>query len=358
MLDFTHGPDRRSWVESANDPDTDFPIQNLPLGVERGGRIVTAIGDEVFDTGRTGLLNGLGGDLRHELSAALERGATPRPERLMSDVELVLPYDTRSFTDFYAGIHHARAATKILRPGSDLQPNYAWVPIAYQGRSSSLRVSGAPVKRPHGQLGPGEFAPCAKLDFELELGFFVSGTPQDIRDAPNHITGFVLLNDWSARDIQRWEMAPLGPFLSKSFATTISPWVVTPAALEPFRVAPMAHDEGPLPYLSDPADQGLDIELEVRVNGEPVTHSNARHLYWTPAQMLTHHASNGCRMEPGDLLGTGTISGPEPDQLGSLLELTADSRYLQDGDTVTFTARCTREGFASIGFGECTGTVI
>lgn len=430
-LDATHDPDRLSWIASANDPSTDFPLQNLPLGSARDAcgetTVVVAIGDAVLDLARAshaGLLDGTPAELvrgearlnrllalpsreltglRHSLAALLERGSAHEAAvreadgvlRAAAETELETPTKIGSFTDFYAGIHHARAASKILVPGGDVGPNYRWVPIAYQSRASTVRPSGAPVRRPAGQLAPPDadpvFASCAMLDFELELGFYLgestrAGQPVPVGDAADHIAGFCLLNDWSARDIQRWEMAPLGPFLSKSFATTISPWVVTSDALRPFRVPAMDRpedDPAPLPYLHDDADQaagGLSVELAVwlrtaRMREQDaeralLLRSDARHLYWTPAQMLAHHTSNGCDLQTGDLLGTGTISGPAPEQLGSLLELTDDGRqpaalpngeireYLQDGDEVTLTGRCVRDGFIPIGFGDCTGTIM
>ncbi|MGI8714737.1 MAG: fumarylacetoacetase [Solirubrobacteraceae bacterium] len=427
-IDQTHDPARRSWVESANDPDEDFPIQNLPLGVARGqdGRrtLSVAIGDRVLDLGaaaRSRLLTGTAAEiaagapeqrlnevlarpaaqltgLRQQLGWLLDAGAAERPELLSPAAELgfELPCRIGNYTDFYAGIHHAQAASEILGRGGGLGANYRWVPIAYQSRSTSVRASGATVPRPAGQTvaAPGAdptFGPCAMLDFELELGFYVGaptelGRPVRIGDASDHIAGFCLLNDWSARDIQRWEMAPLGPFLSKSFATTVSPWVITSDALAPFRTHAMTRADGdpqPLDHLHDDGDQahgGLAIELAVslqslamRSRGEPPTvilRSDARHLYWTPAQMLAHHTSNGCNLVSGDLIGTGTVSGPRDDQLGSLLELTYDGQrpvslpgdeprgYLQDGDEVTLTARCVRAGYVSIGFGRCSGTVI
>jgi fumarylacetoacetase len=428
--DLTHDPDRRSWLASANEADTDFPLQNLPFGAARNATgettVVVAIGDSVLDlrlaaeahlvTPSVGelvsgemrlnrLLNLPSRELtglRHALSQLLERGSTseatvrstPGMLRPAGEVELLAPTRIGSFTDFYAGIYHARAASKILIPGGDVAPNYRWVPIAYQSRASTVRPSGTPVRRPAGQLPRSGadplFAPCEMLDFELELGFYIgqdtAGKPVPITDAAQHIAGFCLLNDWSARDIQRWEMAPLGPFLAKSFATTISPWMVTSDALRPFRIPAMtrsADDPAPLPYLHDEVDQttgGLAVELAVwlrtaqmRAHGHDRTlllRSDSRHLYWTPAQMVAHHTSGGCDLQTGDLLGTGTISGPAPEELGSLLELTEDGRtpvnlsngevrrYLEDGDEVTFTGRCTREGFISIGFGDCTGTVV
>jgi fumarylacetoacetase len=430
-LDDTHDPNRKSWVASANDATTDFPLQNLPLGVGRNPSgeptAVAAIGDSVLDLDRaaaTGLLPELeqelvrGEDwlnrflarparqltaLRHAVVRLLEQGseaeATIRASgdmlRSADAVQLLTPTRIGSFSDFFAGIYHARAASRALGAGDDVGPNYRWVPIAYQSRASTVRPSGTDVRRPSGQLArPGTdpvYAPCAMLDFELELGCFVgeptvAGRPVGIGDANRHIAGFCLLNDWSARDIQRWEMAPLGPFLAKNFATTISSWMVTADALRPFRVPamPRAEDEPrPLPYLWDDDDQaagGVAIDLtvwlrtaEMRARGAdalPLLRSNARHLYWTPAQMLTHHTSSGCDLQTGDLLGSGTISGPAPDQRASLLELTDNGRhpltlpsgetrgYLQDGDQVTFTGRCQREGCVSIGFGECSGTVV
>lgn len=428
-VDETHDPERRSWVESANDPATDFPIQNLPLGVGRtpggGITVLTAIGNEALDLQRVAaaglldldphLLSGTDGlnpllarspdeltALRRGLVGLLERGAqaedtirsTEGMLRPVDAVELLTPTRIGSFTDFFAGIYHAQAASKALGRSGDLGPNYRWVPIAYQSRGSTVRPSGAAVRRPTGQLprpdGDPVYAPCEMLDFELELGIVVGngstvGEPVPIGEASRHIAGFCLLNDWSARDIQRWEMAPLGPFLSKSFATTISPWLVTADAVRPFRIPAMARDDGdppPLPYLRDATDQahgGLAIELsvwlrtaEMRTRGAAsalLTRSDARHLYWTPAQMLTHHTSGGCDLQTGDLLGSGTISGPVPEQFASLLELTNDGRtpisldggtthgYLQDGDEVTFTGRCRRDGYAPIGFGHCAGTI-
>lgn len=429
--DHTHEPGRTSWVQSANDGDTDFPLQNLPLGVAGNGvdesSVVVAIGDYALDlsaAAAAGLLdavdpallhgpdrlNGLlarpGAELtalRHALVALLESGSRAEAtissdEGMLRPIEsltLVTPTRIGSFTDFFAGIYHARTASRILNRGGDVGPNYRWIPVAYQSRASTVRASGAPVRRPAGQIPQGDgdpvFAPCAKLDFELELGFYVGpatalGEPVPIAHAADHIAGFCLLNDWSARDIQRWEMAPLGPFLAKSFATTISPWIVTTDALRPFRVPPIRRGDGepqPLPYLRDDADQaagGVTVELAawlrtsaMRDRGEEralLLRSNARHLYWTPAQMLAHHTSGGCDLQSGDLLGSGTISGPTDAELASLLELAADEEkpvalpdgesrsYLQDGDEVIFTGRCIRDGYVSIGFGECAGTVV
>ena len=313
-----------------------------------------------------------------------------------STCALHLPVLVGDYTDFFAGIHHAATTGAILRPDSPLPLNYKWIPVAYHARSSSVVVSETPIHRPFGQVGsrdgqPPRYAASSRLDFELELGFYVGcgnqiGTTIDIADASKHIAGYCLLNDWSARDIQRWESVPLWPFLSKSFATTVSPWVVTLDALRPFRCPAMqrgSQDPTPLSYLFDKVDQengGLDIELSVflqtrqmRENNMPrlmITQSNARYLYWTPAQMIAHHASGGCNLRSGDLIGTGTISGPESTQRGSLLELTAGGKraielpngeirhFLEDGDEIVFRATCHRDGFASIGFGACVGQIL
>ncbi|MFC0408674.1 fumarylacetoacetase [Roseomonas elaeocarpi] len=428
--DSTHDAARRSWVASANTGATDFPIQNLPYGLfseSTGGErsIGVAIGDQVLNlrgvaeagllpegcaaAARATLLDPLlalpGTELaalRERLVALLDAGAEERERlspllRAQNGVTMHRPTSVGNYSDFYAGIHHARAAGALLTPENPLPANYKWVPIGYHGRASSVQVSGAPVRRPLGQLPPAEvggapgYGPSGRLDLELEMGVVLGrgnarGEPVPVGQAAEHIAGFCLLNDWSSRDVQRWEMFPLGPFLSKSFATTVSPWVVTPEALAPFRVAAMARPEGdpaPLPYLLDAADQaagGLDVRLSVLIRTarmraageEPVViiTSNARHLYWTPAQMVTHHASNGCDLQPGDLLGTGTISGPTEAELSSLLELTVGGtrpatlpngevrRFLEDGDEIILRGRCERPGFAAIGFGECRGTIL
>jgi fumarylacetoacetase len=432
-LDETHDPARHSFVESANDPGTDFPIQNLPLGIfattaDPTPRIGVAIGDRIFDLKRAShlellppslpgavfeqnTLNALFGhgrpllrQLRLCLANLLDQQPSSNAAR-RSAADLLTPIDqctmhrptqVANYTDFYAGIYHARAAGALLTPENPLPQNYKWVPIAYHGRASSVQVGQGTVRRPLGQRPPAEaggapgFGPCERLDFELEMGFYVSGgngigNPIPIGEAGREIVGFSLLNDWSARDIQRWEMFPLGPFLSKSFATSVSPWVVTSDALVPFRVAAMARPEGdprPLGYLLDDTDQsagGVDVDLEVYLSTERMRHeaqpaariltSNARHLYWTPAQMVAHHTVNGCNLEAGDLIGTGTISGPSPQQLSSMLEFTAAGAkpvvlpngehrgFLSDGDEITFSGRCSRTGFASIGFGSCTGRI-
>jgi fumarylacetoacetase len=433
MIDETHSAARRSWVASANG-HSDFPIQNLPLGVfappggaARGG---VAIGDEIFDLAAAlelGLFDGLAAQaaeaasgatlkplfalgsetrraLRRRISEILDADSRERASiealraRLLhrtEDCRLELPAAIGDYTDFFAGIHHATNAGKLFRPDNPLLPNYKYVPIGYHGRASSIRASGAELRRPNGQRkGASEavpsFGPSRSLDYELELGVWIGpgnalGTPIAIAEAANHVAGFCLLNDWSARDIQGWEYQPLGPFLGKSFLTTISPWVVTPEALAPFRTAQAtrpAGDPAPLPYLWNAADQAagaFDIELEVFLltqglesKGHPphrLSLSNARHLYWTIAQLVTHHSNGGCNLRPGDLFGTGTISAPSDDGVGSLLEISAGGRrplalpsgetrrFLEDGDTVIMRAHCRRDGFATIGFGECRGTV-
>ena len=430
-LDHTHDPARTSWVVSANG-HADFPLQNLPLGVftppaETAPRGGVAIGDQVLDLAaahRAGLLHGEAAAVaelaaRPRLNAYLAAGAEARqalraglfallaegaPERATLEPLLYparqcrvhLPAEIGDYTDFYAGINHALNVGKQFRPDQPLLPNYKWVPIGYHGRSSSIRPSGTPVHRPQGQRkGPNDaepsVGPSRRLDYELELGIWIGpgneqGTTIPIADAGNHIAGFCLLNDWSARDIQGWESQPLGPFLAKSFLTSISPWIVAPEALAPFRVPQMARppgDPAPLSYLYDEADQhtgALDIELEVLLLtpclvalGLPpqrLSIGSARHLYWTVAQLVTHHASNGCNLRPGDLFGSGTISAPAADGFGSLLEITqggktpialasgATRTFLEDGDEVIILARARRDGAATIGFGEVRGVVV
>ncbi|WP_416759439.1 fumarylacetoacetase [Pseudomonas sp. BNK-6] len=423
----------RSWVESANG-HPDFPLQNLPLGVfsTQGSapRSGVAIGEQIFDleaaleaglfegqakaavqAARGGQLNAffqLGRParvaLRERLLELLGEGSSLRDKiqalgakllPLAADCQMHLPAKINDYTDFYVGIEHAQNVGKLFRPDNPLLPNYKYVPIGYHGRASTIRVSGADVRRPKGQTLPAgqsepTFGPCARLDYELELGIWIGqgnemGEPIAIGDAAEHIAGFCLLNDWSARDIQAWEYQPLGPFLSKSFITSISPWVVTAEALEPFRQAQPQRPEGdpqPLPYLLDKRDQaagGFDIELEVllitqamREQGLPahrLTLSNTQYMYWTVAQMVAHHSVNGCQLQAGDLFGSGTLSGPQSGQFGSLLEITEGGKkpielasgevrkFLEDGDEIILRGRCRREGFASIGFGECRGTV-
>jgi fumarylacetoacetase len=434
MIDDTHSSKRRSWVASANG-HADFPIQNLPHGVfarpGKGPRGGVAIGDDIFDLAAAldaGLFDGpareaaeaasgatlnrffaLGRDarvaLRRRLGEILDADGRDRAKiealraqlvHRAADCRLELPAAIGDYTDFFAGINHAVNAGKLFRPDNPLLPNYKYVPIGYHGRASSIKVSGGDVRRPNGQRKPANetipsFGPSRSLDLELELGVWIGsgnelGQPIPIGDAASHIAGFCLLNDWSARDVQGWEYQPLGPFLGKSFFTSISPWVVTPEALAPFRIAQAKRPEGdpePLPYLSDASDQaggGLDIGLEVfllteglRAKGLPahrLTASNARHLYWTVAQLVAHHTCNGCNLRPGDIFGTGTISGPTEDSLGSLLEISGGGRqpvtlasgetrrFLEDGDTVIMRAHCSREGYAGIGFGECRGTIV
>src|SRR5579883_696519 len=369
---------QKSWVSSANDGQTDFPLQNLPFGVfssgEEGPRIGIAIGDQVLDLGgcvRQGLLDSLEGPLQRACCAPvlnplmeLGRGAVTAlrqrvqalldeeaPSKIrsqvgalllpMARVTMHLPAAIGDYTDFYASLYHATNVGRLFRPDQPLLPNYKYVPIGYHGRASSIVVSGTPVTWPSGQrktpAGDVEFGPSQALDYELEIGCFIGpgnalGTPIPISAAGEHVFGVCLLNDWSARDIQSWEYQPLGPFLAKSFCTSISPWIVTMEALAPFRARAFTRAEGdpaPLPYLSDAEDQafgGLDVTLEVWLQSAQMTkpvrigRSSSRQLYWTLAQLVTHHTSNGCNLQPGDLLGTGTISGPDPESRGCLLE--------------------------------------
>ncbi|GBU15497.1 fumarylacetoacetase [Polaromonas sp.] len=432
-LDFSHDAGLRSWLASANLLETDFPIQNLPLAMfRRAGspqeafRPGVAIGDQIVDLlalRDAGLLTAevaasLAGcehgqlnafmargrlarvALRHALCALLREGSSQQSAvqatlLAQADAEYALPCRIGDYTDFYTGIHHATAVGKLFRPDNPLLPNYKWVPIGYHGRASSIGVSGQKFLRPRGQTkGPNEdvpvLRPSQRLDYELELGVFVGqgnalGTPIAIEQAEEHAFGLVLLNDWSARDLQAWEYQPLGPFLAKNFASTISPWVVTMEALAPFR-SPFVRAEGepqPLPYLTCASHQeqgGLDVALEVLIQTaamreaglppERLSQSNYRDAYWTVAQMITHHAVNGCNLQAGDLLGSGTQSGPRPEQAGSLLELSeggqcpltlanGESRtFLQDGDAIVLRAHCERKGFRRIGFGDCQGQVL
>ena len=430
-LDETHNPARVSWVASANG-HADFPIQNLPLGIvstasNQMPRGAVAIGDQVLDLGAAldaGLFEGdatkaaglaagstlnafMGAGaavrkaLRARLSEIFVEGSVDRAaaEPLLvaaSDCTMHLPAAIGDYTDFYAGIHHALNVGRQFRPDNPLLPNYKFVPIGYHGRSSSIVASGAPVRRPQGQRkAPNDAAPIVgpsrRLDYELELGIWIGpgnelGTPIPIGEAAQHVAGFCLLNDWSARDLQAWEYQPLGPFLAKNFTTSISPWVVTPEALAPFRIAQPPRPEGdpaPLPYLADPLDQArgaFDLEIEVLLHTSclkakhlpphRLSIGSTKHLYWTVAQLVTHHASNGCNLRPGDLLGSGTISAPTPDGYGSLLEITQGGAqpielasgntrtFLDDGDEVIFRARGRRAGAASIGFGEVRGTIL
>ena len=374
----------KSWVESANG-HFEFPLENLPIGRFRWNGEVHrgfAIGDSI-----------LIGDDRASAQELLSDHAPNRDEtakRLVKqrDVEMLLPYDIGNYTDFYASIHHATNVGSMFRPDNPLLPNYKWMPIGYHGRASSIVVSGTPFRRPKGQTrddanAPPQFGPSKRLDYELEVGAIIGrsnalGQPVSIEHAEEHILGLCLVNDWSARDIQTWEYQPLGPFLAKNFATSVSPWIVTLDALEPFRVAPSPRPEGdpaPLPYLSSPNDRAFDITLEVWLRSdkmrEPmlVSRGNFRDMYWTFAQMVAHHTSNGCNLQAGDLIASGTVSGTTKESRGCLLERawrgteplelpTGETRkFLEDGDEVIFRAHCERDGLR-IGFGECRGTVL
>lgn len=434
-LDGTRDPGLRSWVESANDGDTDFPIQNLPFGTfrhefEERPRIGIAIGDQVVDcleAARAGLFDQLNPAVRDALQGwslnglmELERDDVSSVRRLvsrlleagtpegaaaqkvrdrvlvpMARVSMIVPAEIGDYTDFYASIHHARRVGALFRPDNPLLPNYQWIPIGYHGRSSSIVASGTQVQRPRGQTRKGNdgspsFGPSAGLDYEVELAIWIGGAnaigePVPMARAGEFIFGLGLLNDWSARDIQSWEYQPLGPFLSKNFLSTVSPWVVTADALEPFRAPAAVRDAAdpqPLPYLDDASDRAhgaYDVILEASVSSATMremsiapmvlSRSEAQSLYWTPAQLVAHHTSNGCNLRPGDLLGSGTVSGPTDDSRACLLELTrrgADPvrlptgevrSFLQDGDEVIVRGWCEREGAARIGFGECRGVV-
>lgn len=436
-IDPTNDPALRSWVQTANLRGADFPIQNLPFGIfRRAGtreapRVGVAIGAAILDIAAclaAGLFDGDSAAraaatacamptlnelmsrgpsarraLRQALSALLADSVAAHRRQIaehalvpQQEAELFLPAQIGDYTDFYASVHHATNVGSMFRPDQPLLPNYKWVPIGYHGRASSIVVSGTPVRRPVGQRkGPNDevpsVGPSRSLDYELELGAFVGtgnalGEPIPMAQADDHLFGLCLLNDWSARDLQAWEYQPLGPFLAKNFASTISPWVVTLEALEPFRapLAPRAEgDPAPLPYLTDRADQergGFAITVETWLRtarmqeaGEPavrITQGQATDLYWSMAQMLVHHASNGCNLRPGDLLGSGTISGPSPESRGCLLELTwrgaepitlpnGETRaFLHDGDELQITAFAERDGAVRIGFGVCTGVVL
>lgn len=432
MLDETHDPGLRSWLDSANEAACDFPIQNLPFAVfrRRGSheafRGGVALGEQIVDLAaladagvldgeaqraaqagaqsRLNALMGLGstgrGALRLALSRALRAGSPLQAalEPLLvpqAQAEYEVPAHIGDYTDFYTSVHHATQIGRLFRPDNPLLPNYKWVPIGYHGRSSSIVVSGRDFHRPVGQtMPPGaqqpSLGPSKRLDIELELGIFVGtgnplGDPIPIGQAESHVFGLCLLNDWSARDIQAWEYQPLGPFLAKNFATTVSPWVVTLEALAPYR-APFtrpADDPQPLPYLDSPANRSggaLDIQLEVALQtprmrqaaqgAASICRTSYRHAYWTLAQLVAHHTVNGCNLQPGDLLGSGTLSGPTPQEAGALIELTAGGKqpltlpgneqrvFLEDGDTVILRGWCERPGAARIGLGECVGTVL
>jgi fumarylacetoacetase len=438
----THDPKLESWIESANDPSTDFPLQNLPLATraaEHEGEvwqsIVTRVGDMFVNLNHiAALADDLGLDaeqwalfdledlvasgnwpaVRRDLQKLLSKGNTklkdhPEVDEIVvpaDDDELLVPLPIGDYTDFYASVHHATNVGTMFRPDNPLLPNYKWIPVGYHGRASSVVPSGVPIRRPKGQLAPGEdggapsFEPCKLLDYELEMGFFVGrenelGEPISIDRAEDHIFGMCLLNDWSARDIQKWEYQPLGPFLAKNFASTISPYIVTMEALAPFRCEAENRPEGdpqPLKHLDSDSNRksgGVDVTLEVYLSSakmreqgmQPVRISTGsfRNMYWTIAQMLTHHSSSGCNMQIGDLLGSGTVSGPSREERGCLLELTWDGskdnpvpgtqrtpiklptgeerKFLADGDEVILKGYCEREGYRRIGFGECRGII-
>jgi len=441
-IDQTHDSTLESWIVSANDPNTDFPLQNLPLATRVAAHdgevwesIVTRVGNSFINLNHIGaiaqdlgldpqtwalfdleelMLGGEWPEMRRDLQVLLTKGNTKlqnHPERdeivvPADDAQLVVPLPIGDYTDFYASVHHATNVGTMFRPDNPLLPNYKWIPVGYHGRASSVISSGVPVRRPKGQLAPSSeggkptFEPCKLLDHELEMGFFVGranelGEPITIDRAEDHIFGMCLLNDWSARDLQKWEYQPLGPFLAKNFATSISPYIVTMEALAPFRCEAEKRPEGdpqPLPHLDSEANRssgGVDVTLEVylaskqmREKGlDPVRISRGRFrtMYWTIAQRLTHHSSSGCNMQPGDLLGSGTVSGPTRDSRGCMLELTWDGdkdnpvpgtqrtplmlptgeerKFLADGDEVILKGYCEREGYRRIGFGECRGII-
>jgi fumarylacetoacetase len=431
-LNFTHDPALTSWVESANQENCDFPIQNLPFAVFRSAnsqqsfRGGVAIGDQILDLGAakvSGVFSGIAqqaieacdapelnqfmgmgkaawSELRAALSKALTSGSTAQAKLescliAQHEAEYKLPCTIGDYTDFYTSIHHATAVGKLFRPDNPLLPNYKWVPIGYHGRSSSIDVSGQSFKRPKGQLKAPDatqpiVAPCKRLDYEMEVGIYMgNGNPLgdsiSIQQAEDHVFGLCLFNDWSARDIQGWEYQPLGPFLAKNFASTVSPWIITTEALAPFRSAWTrdADDPQPLEYLESPQNResgGFDIQLEVQLEtekmrnaGEPASHlslSNFKHSYWTVAQMVAHHTINGCNLKPGDMFGSGTQSGPAHEEAGSMLELSIGGKqtitldngetrtFLEDGDTVIMRGWCNKEGAKRIGFGEVTGTIL
>jgi fumarylacetoacetase len=434
-LDETHNPSRRSWLASANAEGCPFPVQNLPFGVfrrkagkeaPRGG---VAIGDRVLDLAAAARTLGLEGKaleaaracagptlnplaalgrpywkaLRLALSRALSTEAPARRQAALdkhlvplSRAELFVPVAIGDYTDFYTSSHHATNIGRMFRPDNPLMPNFKWIPIGYHGRSSSIVVSGTRVQRPCGQTRAPDaeapaFGPSKRLDYEAELGLVIGpgnalGKPVAISRALEHVFGVVLLNDWSARDIQAWEYQPLGPFLAKNFASTVSPWIVTLEALAPFRApaAPRpAGDPAPLPYLADAHDAAtghFDIEVEMWLRTakmreskrEPhrLSHTSYKTSYWTPAQIVAHHASNGCNLRPGDLLGTGTISGPARGEEGAMIEITQGGKFpvelpggemrafIADGDEVIERGRCARAGCVGIGFGEAAALVL
>jgi fumarylacetoacetase len=440
-IDHTHDVNATSWVESA--ADSDFPIQNLPFcsftKEGRDRRIGVGIGDCILDLkacADAGLFEGITAfaveaetlnlvmslnleqriALRHRLFELLSADCGDirdnqqlRDEAIVkqSDATFHTPCDVGDYTDFYASVFHATNVGSMFRPNNPLLPNYKHIPIGYHGRASSVVASGTPVRRPSGQLAPAEeggnptFGAAKLLDYELEVGFYIAegnelGSTISIENAEDAIFGMTLVNDWSARDLQKWEYQPLGPFLAKSFATTVSPWVITMEALAPFRCGAFTRDENdpqPLPHLSsedNTSSGGVDVNLSVALSSEkmrsdgidpmPLTAGTFRNMYWTIGQMVAHHSSNGCNLQPGDLLASGTVSGPERNSRGCLLELTWDGeygkpvpgtqrtplelptgeerRFLADGDEVIMAGNCTADGYAKIGFGTCTGVVL
>ncbi|MCP8686655.1 fumarylacetoacetase [Marinobacterium sedimentorum] len=431
-LNETHDSTLTSWVASANTADSDFPIQNLPFasfrrrGSEEALRGGVAIGDQVLDlaaVAKLTIIDGLAGEalgaaseptlnrfmgmgqpawsaLRLALSRALRSGSSTQSAlesclTAQADVEYAMPCTVGDYTDFYTSVHHATSVGALFRPDNPLLPNYKWIPIGYHGRASSIDVSGQSFHRPKGQTKAPDaaepsFGPCKRMDYELEVGIFIGsgnalGEPVTIEQADNHVFGLCLLNDWSARDIQAWEYQPLGPFLAKNFASTISPWIVTMEALAPYRqaFARDAADPQPLPYLSSEANSqsgALDIKLECLLQTQQMRNadqaptrlstSSFKHSYWTIAQMVTHHTVNGCNLRPGDLLGSGTQSGPKPEEAGSLLELSAGGKkpinlpngesrtFLEDGDAIIMRGFCAKDGAARIGFGEVISTLL
>jgi fumarylacetoacetase len=432
MINATHHPGLRSWVSSAQAPDTDFPIQNLPFGVAHvpahtQARVIVAIGDQALDVlalaqhgvlqGQAqeaalactdGQLNGLmalgcahHSALRAQLSAVLTVGSPHQPVvhsclRPQADLKMVVPARVGDFSDFFTSIHHATNSGRLARPDNPLLPNFKHLPVAYHSRSSSIVIDGTPCPRPQGQTKPAGatqpvFGPTRCLDFECEVGLFIGqgnalGTTIPLQQTQDHMFGLTLLNDWSARDMQSWESQPLGPFLAKSFMTSLSPWVVTMEALAPFRTAAAERGvDAPalLPYLHDAADRaygGLQLHLAIALQTPRMREQGLAHhvisrpkfedQYWTLGQMVAHQTSNGCNLQAGDLIGSGTVSGPRAGELGCLKEITQDGQqpialpsgesktYLEAGDEVVFTARCQREGFVSIGFGRCRGRVL
>lgn len=432
MINATHHPELRSWVDSANAQGCDFPIQNLPFGVAHSpahtqARVVVAIGDQALDVlalAQQGLLQGMAQEaalacaegrlnglmalgpapltvLRAQLSGLLAVGCAQQSQvrqclSPQAELHMAVPAQVGDFSDFFTSIHHATNSGRLARPDNPLLPNFKHLPVAYHSRSSSIVIDGTPCPRPQGQTKPAGstqpvFGPTRCLDFECEVGLFIGqgnalGTPIPLQQAQDHMFGLTLLNDWSARDMQSWESQPLGPFLAKSFMTTLSPWVVTMEALAPFRTA--AADRGAdapelLPYLHDAADRalgGVQLQLQIglqtaRMRAQGLAHHvisrpKFEDQYWTLGQMVAHQTSNGCNLQAGDLIGSGTVSGPRPGELGCLKEITQDGQhaialpsgesktYLEAGDEVVFTAHCQREGFVRIGFGPCAGRVL